>query len=84
LEAGFVKTGNPELYPEFKSQFSTPQVEAVKVYTVGGFNFWSENDGEVNLIANMGYKIHEAAGGMKHRSLSKDAALPKGIALPMN
>ncbi|MDX9897077.1 MAG: hypothetical protein RBS34_16635 [Desulfofustis sp.] len=36
-----------------------------KLYMGGGVGFWSGNDGEVDLIVNMGYQVHETAGGMK-------------------
>jgi len=36
-----------------------------KLYMGGGLGFWSGNDGEVDLIVNMGYLIHETAAGMK-------------------
>ena len=31
LQAGFVKAGNPELYPEFAAQFPTAKVEMIQV-----------------------------------------------------
>jgi hypothetical protein len=31
----------------------------------GGLGFWSGDDGEIDLIVNMGYLIHETAAGMK-------------------
>lgn len=36
-----------------------------KLYMGGGLGFWSGNDGEVDLIVNMGYQVHESAGGVK-------------------
>jgi hypothetical protein len=36
-----------------------------KLYMGGGLGFWSGNDGEVDLIANVGYQIHETVGGTK-------------------
>lgn len=36
-----------------------------KLYMGGGLGFWSGDDGEIDLIVNMGYLIHETAAGMK-------------------
>ncbi|MBE0584618.1 MAG: hypothetical protein IH612_12785 [Desulfofustis sp.] len=36
-----------------------------KLYMGGGLGFWSGDDGKVDLIANMGYQVHETASGMR-------------------